>query len=608
MKRWITLAAAVIALSACNSMQGERSRGTSETAAPAQAQAKPNLYDVLVRGGTLYDGSGQPGQALDVAIQGERVVALLPRPNQAEGKTTVDAIGMAVAPGFINMLSWADTALIADGRSMSDIKQGVTLEVFGEGWSNGPLNEQMKKETVEQQGDIKYDVTWTTLGEYLDQLIKRGITPNVASMVGATTVRIHELQYQNRHATADELKRMQELVRGAMREGALGVGSSLIYAPASYSDTPELVALTQAAAEFGGGYVSHMRSEADRLPQALEELIEIGRAAHTHAEAYHFKAAGERNWPKMAQAIARIERARAEGLSISANMYTYTAGATGLDAAMPTWVQEGGLDKWVARLKDKATRACVIAEMRDSRHACKHPPKDHRDQPWENLMQLAGKPERVKFIGFKNEKLKPLTGKTLAEVAALRGTSPEDTAIDLVIEDHNRVDTIYFLMSEDNVELGLKQPWVALASDAESSAPEGVFLKSSTHPRAYGNVARLLGHYVRERQLMPLEEGVRRLTRLPAENWKLRDRGCLALSCYADVVVFDPAAIADRATYDKPQQYAVGVRDVVVNGVQVLKAGEHTGATPGQVVRGPGWCGWTPQGCKQERVHTSNFE
>jgi N-acyl-D-amino-acid deacylase len=338
------------------------------------------------------------------------------------------------------------------------------------------------------------------------------------------------------------------------------------------------------------------------MPEALEELITIGREARAHAELYHFKAAGERNWPKMAQAIARIDKARAEGLSISANMYTYTAGATGLDAAMPTWVQEGGLDNWVARLQDPKVRACVLEEMRDPSRNCKAAPKERPYKPWESLMKLAASPERIKLIGFKNEKLKPLTGKTLAEVAKLRGTSPEDTAIDLVIEDHNRVDTIYFLMSEENVELGLKQPWVALGSDAESSAPEGVFLKSSTHPRAYGNVANLLGHYVRERKVMPLEEAVHRLTGLPAENWKLKQRGCLAAQCYADVVVFDPATVDAKATFDQPMQYAVGVRDVLVNGVQVLKQGEHTGAMPGRVVRGPGWCGWKnlrlgPAGC-----------
>jgi N-acyl-D-amino-acid deacylase len=472
-----------------------------------------------------------------------------------------------------------------DGRGMSDIKQGVTLEVFGEGWSMGPLNESMKSESLKQQGDIRYDITWTTLGEYLDVLVARGVSPNVASFVGATTVRIHELGFADRAPSADELARMQELVRQAMREGALGVGASLIYAPAFYAQPAELQALAQAAAEFGGGYVAHMRSEANRFLEALDELIAVARVTGQRAEAYHLKAAGQRNWPKMAQAIARIEAARAEGLRVSANMYAYIAGATGLDAAMPPWVQEGGLDRWVENLRDPATRAKVIAEIKTPTDA------------WENLYVMAGSPERVKFIGFRNEALKPLTGKTLAEVAAQRGTSPEDTMIDLVIADHSRVDTAYFLMSEDNVKLGMAQPWVSFGSDAEASAPEGVFLKSSTHPRAYGNFARLLGHYVREEQVLTLPEAIRRITQLPAQNWKLKDRGCLAVGCYADLVVFDADTIIDHATFDQPQQYATGVIHVFVNGTQVLRDGEHTGAKPGRVVRGPGWCGWAEGGC-----------
>ena len=551
----------------------------------AEREAPPE-YDLILRGGTVYDGSGKPPLDVDVAIKGDRIAALLPVSSDAQAKRVVDARGLAIAPGFVNMLSWATESLLVDGRSMSDLKQGVTLEIFGEGWSEGPLNEEMKRDGKAHQGDIKYDITWTTLGEYLDQLVARGITPNVASMVGATTVRIHELGHADVRATPAQLSKMQDLVRAAMREGALGVGSSLIYAPASYSDTNELIALTKAAGEYGGGYVSHMRSEAGALDQSLDELIRIGREARVHAEAYHFKAAGQPNWAKFGPAIAKIDAARAAGQSVSANMYTYTAGATGLDAAMPTWVQEGGVDKWIERLKDPKIRKRVLAQMRGD------------SKGWENLRKLTGSPDRVKFIGFKNEKLKPLTGKTLAEVAKLRHESPEDTVIDLVIEDRSRVDTIYFLMSEENVERGLSQPWVSLGSDAESSAPEGVFLQSSTHPRAYGNVAHFLGHYVRERKLMPLEEAVRRLTRLPAENWKLKDRGCLDVGCYADVVVFDPDTVADHATYDEPMQFATGVRDVFVNGVQVLKDGEHTGAAPGRVVRGPGWCGWASAGCK----------
>ncbi len=509
-------------------------------------------------------------------MRGDRIAAVGDLSRARAGRV-IEAKGLAVAPGFINMLSWATDSLIADGRSMSDIRQGVTLEIFGEGWSMGPLNDAMKKEAKDLQGDIKYPIDWTTLGGYLDRLVARGISPNVASFVGATTLRVHELGYSDREPTAVELARMEDLAREAMREGALGLGASLIYAPAFYAKTPELLALTKAVAESGGGYVAHMRSEANRLLEATDELIGIARDARVHGEVYHLKAAGEANWPKMAQAIARLDAARAAGVSVSANMYTYVAGATGLDAAMPPWVQEGGLDAWVERLGDPATRARVLAEMRAPTDA------------WENLWLMAGSPDRVKFIGFKSGKLKPLTGLTLAEVMKRRGTSAEDTMIDLVIEDHSRVETAYFLMSEENVRLGIRQPWMAFGSDAESSAPEGVFLKSSTHPRAYGNFARLLGHYARDEKIITLPDAIHRLTGLPATNWKLAGRGCLDPGCFADVVVFDPAKIRDHATFEKPQQYASGVRDVLVNGVQVLKNGEHTGAKPGRVVRGPGW-------------------
>lgn len=534
-------------------------------------------YDVLVRNGVVYDGSGAAPQRVDVAVRGDRIVALLPPGSDAIAARTVDAAGRAVTPGFINVLSWAVDSLIADGRGMSDTKQGVTLEIFGEGWSMGPLNAKMKSDALKQQGDIRYPIEWNTLGEYLQYLEKRGVTPNVASFVGATTVRIHELGEDDVKADTAQLARMQELVRQAMREGALGVGASLIYPPAAFADTKELTALAQASAEFGGGYVAHMRSEADRFLEALDETIAISRATGQRAEAYHLKAAGEKNWPKMAQAIAKIEAARSAGAKVSASMYAYTAGGTGLTAGLPPWVQAGGQEAMIARLKDPAVRRRVIAEM-------KRP-----DAGWENIRLLTGSDDRVLLIDFKNEKLKPLIGKTLTQVARLRGTSPEETVLDLIIEDDGRVGAAYFLMSEDNVELGLKQPWVSLGSDAESSAPEGVFLKSSTHPRAYGNFARFLGHYVREKKLMPLEEAVHRLTGLPARNWKLRDRGCLAPGCYADIVVFDPATIIDHATFDTPQRYATGVSDVFVNGTQVLREGAHTGAKPGRFVRGPGW-------------------
>ena len=544
-------------------------------------------HDLLIRNGVVYDGSGANPRRVDLAVDAGRITALLAPGSANEADKVIDARGKAVAPGFINVLSWAPESLIADGRGMSDLRQGVTLEIFGEGWSMGPLNAAMKADALKQQGDIRYAIEWTTLGEYLDYLVARGITPNVASFVGATTVRIHELGERKVKPDARQLANMQDLVREAMAQGALGVGASLIYPPAFFADSEELVALARTAAESGGGYVAHMRSEADRLPQALEETIAIGRATGAHVEAYHLKAAGERNWPKMAQAIARINAARSEGVDIGANMYAYTAGATGLTVALPPWVQAGGHDAMIARLKDPQVRARVMAEMKTDSDA------------WENLRLLAGDDSRVLFIGFRNEALKPLTGKTLAEVARMRGTSPEDTIIDLIIEDDSRVDTAFFLMSEDNVELGLAQPWVSLGSDAESSAPEGVFLKASTHPRAYGNVARFLGHYVRERKLVSLQEAIHRLTGLPAQNWKLRDRGCLAPGCHADIVIFDPATIEEHATYAAPMQYATGVSDVFVNGIQVLRDGEHTGAMPGQVVRGPGWRGWQEAGSKR---------
>jgi len=546
----------------------------------AACQLKPPApeYDVIVRHGTIYDGSGQQPVTADIGVSGQRIIAVGDLA-KAHAVHEVDAAGMAVAPGFVNMLSWAPDSLYIDGRSQSDIRQGVTLEVFGEGESLGPLTDEIPKADLAAQGDLKHPIDWTTLGEGLDALVKKGISPNIASFVGAATIREHDVGYADRAPTPAELQRMQDLVRQAMREGALGVGSALIYAPAFYAKTPELIALAQAAGESGGAYISHMRSEGNRLIESLDELIQIASAAHIHGEVYHFKAAGSSNWAKMSQAIARIDEARAKGLDISANMYTYTAGATGLDAAMPPWVQEGGVDEWIKRLKDPAIRARVAKEMREPTDA------------WENLLVAAGKPDNVLLVAFNTEALKPLTGKTLAEVAKLRGKSPEETAMDLVVEDHSRIGTVYFLMSEDNVKLGLSQPWVALGSDEGSYAPEGVFLKFQPHPRAYGNFSRFLGHYVRDGHVTSLADAVRRLASLPSHNLKLRDRGELKAGYFADIVIFDPAAIDDHATFDRPQQYATGMRDVFVNGVQVLKNGEHTGATPGQVVRGPGYVG-----------------
>jgi N-acyl-D-amino-acid deacylase len=527
-------------------------------------------FDVVIRGGTVHDGLGAPPRIADVGIAGDTIAAVgdLRR-----------ARGLAVAPGFINVLSWANVSLLHDGLSQSDIRQGVTLEVMGEGWSMGPLNERMKREQVEEQGDIRYDVAWTTLGEYLEHLERRGVSPNIASFVGATTVRIHELGHEDRRPTAAELARMQELVRSAMREGALGVASSLIYAPAFYADTDELIALARAAGEYGGLYISHIRSEGNQLLEAVEELITIAREAGVPAQIYHLKAAGEANWPKMEQVIARVEAARAAGLAITADMYTYTAGATGLDAAMPPWVQEGGTREWIRRLQDPAIRRRVAAEMNTPTDA------------WENFFVLAGSPERMILVGFRQDSLKYLTGRSLAEVAALRGTPPEETAMDLVVQNDGDVGTVYFLMSEENVRRQIALPWVSFDSDAASLAPEGLFLRSNPHPRAYGNFARLLGRYVRDEQIIPLEEAIRRLTSFPARTFNLERRGELRPGFFADVAIFDPATIQDHATFQDPHQYATGVIHVLVNGVPVLRDGEHTGALPGRVVRGPGWVG-----------------
>ncbi|MDP7121508.1 MAG: D-aminoacylase [Candidatus Marinimicrobia bacterium] len=529
------------------------------------------VYDYIIRNGTIYDGSGSEGYVADVAISGDRVAKIglnLP----GKGNKEVDATGMAVTPGYINMLSWATESLIIDGRSQSDIRQGVTLEVFGEGGSGGPLSETMKAE---------YDTPpeWTTLGEYLEFLETKGISPNVASFIGATTLRIHQVGYEDRAPTDEEMENMKLLVKEGMEEGAMGIGSSLIYAPAFYSSTEELIELCKVASDYGGMYISHMRSESNRLLQALDELILIADEATIPAEVYHLKAGGKQNHYKMDLAIAKMDSARAAGLYITADMYNYTAGATGLDASMPPWVQEGGYDKWAERLQDPEIRSRVKAEMQED------------TDDWENLGLLAGY-ENVLLSGFRNTELRQYIGKTLLQVAEMRGTPPEETAMDLVVEDGSRVDVVYFLMSEENVKKQIRVPYVSFDSDAGSIAPEGDFLKYNPHPRAYGNFARLLGKYVRDEKVIPLHEAVYRLSGLPATNLKIRDRGFLKEEYYADVVVFDPATIQDHATFEKPHQYSTGVYHVFVNGEQVLKDGEHTGATPGRVVRGPGWTGW----------------
>ena len=532
-------------------------------------------YDTIIRNGNIYDGTGGKPYPADLAIQGDKIAKIAPNIPE-RGKEEIDASNMAVSPGFINMLSWATTSLIADGRSLSDIKQGVTLEVFGEGGSMGPLNKQMKEDEKASMGEFKYDIDWTTLGEYLESLERRGISTNVASFIGATTLRIHEIGYEDRPPTDQEMENMRNLVRQAMEEGALGIGSSLIYAPAFYSSTEELIELCKIASDYNGMYISHLRSESNQFLEALEELITISEKAGIRAEVYHLKAGGVKNHYKMDQAIARIDAARKRGLDISTDMYTYIAGATGLDAHMPPWVQEGGYNKWVERLKDPDIRAQVKQEMTTD------------TDEWENLGYLAG-PDGVLFAGFKNPDLRQYIGKTLKEVADELGKHYADVAMDFVIQDGSRVDVVYFLMSEENVKKQIQLPYISFGSDAGSLAPEGDFLKYNPHPRAYGNFARLLGKYVREEKLIPLEEAVYKLSGLSADKLKIKDRGYLKKGNFADVVIFDPETIQDHATFANPHQLATGVHHVFVNGMQVLKDGEHTGKTPGRVVRGPGY-------------------
>jgi N-acyl-D-amino-acid deacylase len=544
-------------------------------AAPGALAHEPPAFDVLIRGGTVYDGSGGPPRRADIGLRGDRIEAIGDLGGQGGG-SVVDATGFAVAPGFINMLSWATDDLLADPRSQADIRQGVTTEIFGEGESYGPWSEPMKLRRRAMQGDFRFDITWTTLAEYLRLLERRGVAPNVASFVGTGTIREHVVGLDDGRPTAAQLDAMRDLVRREMEAGALGIGSSLIYAPDAFNSPEDLVELAKVAARYRGRYITHMRSEGDRLLEAVDETIRVAREAGIPAEIYHLKAGGEANWPKLARVIEKVEAARREGSRITADMYTYTAGATGFDACLPPWSREGGWGKTFERIRDGETRARILKEMRAPGGA------------WENLCRLAGSPERIQLVAFRSEALKPLTGKTLAEVAALRGRTPEDTVLDLVVEDESRIGVVFFLMSEENVKRQIRLPWVSFGSDAGSMAPEGLFLKSSTHPRAYGNFARLLGRYVREQKLVPLEEAVRRLSSLPAENLGLDRRGRLVPGHFADVVVFDPATVEDLATYETPHRYAVGVKHVVVNGVLVLRDGEHTGALPGRALWGPG--------------------
>jgi N-acyl-D-amino-acid deacylase len=541
----------------------------------AMSLSSQPVYDVIIKNGTVYDGTGSRPRRADVGMRGEMVAAVA-NLGSAKAPVVIDANGLVVAPGFINMLSWAVDDLIVDGRSMGDIKQGVTTEIFGEGDSMGPLTEEMKKRRLAAQGDLKFSIEWTTLAEYLLFLEKRGVTPNVASFIGATTIREHVIGLEDKKATPQQLDEMRELVRGEMEAGALGIGSSLIYAPAFYATTGELIEMCKVASKYRGKYISHMRSEGNRLIEGVEELLRIAREANIPAEIYHLKAAGKANWDKMDRVIAMVEKARREGLKITADMYTYPAGSTGLDASLPPWAHDGGYSALFERLQDQATRKKITEAIRT--------PSDQ----WENLYLSAGSGDRILLVGFKNEQLRQYTGKTLAEVAKLRDKDEIETIMDLVLEDRSRVGTVYFMMSEENIKRQLKLPWVSFGSDAGSMATEGVFLKSSTHPRAYGNFARLLGKYIREEKVISLEEAIRRLTTQPATNLGLDRRGILRESNYADVIVFDPTTIADRATFEKPHQYAVGMKHVFVNGVQVLKDGEHTGTTPGRALWGPG--------------------
>ena len=536
------------------------------------------MYDIIIRNGMLYDGNGGKPVKGDIAITADTIAAIGDLGN-ASAREVIDANGMAIAPGFINMLSWATESLIEDGHSQSDIRQGVTLEVMGEGESMGPLNARMKTQLKNGQSDIKYEIAWNTLGEYLTYLEKKGVSCNIASFIGATTVRMYVIGEDNIAATPEQLDSMRLLVKNAMEEGAMGVGSSLIYPPAFFANTAELIALCKEASSYGGSYISHLRSEGNRLDEAVEELITIANEAKIHAEIYHLKAAGKDNWHKMDGVIARIEKARAEGLDITADMYTYTAGATGLTASFPPSLQDGGFGKLWERLHDPAIRA----EMKKAMNT------DADD--WDNLYHGAGSPDKVVLLGFKQDSLKKYTGKTLSEVAKIRGTSVEETAMDLIVQDSTRVTTAFFMMNDENVKKQIALPWMSFGSDEGSYTPEGNFLKSNPHPRAYGNFARVIGKYVRDENVMPLEEAIRKLSKLPATNLKLKNRGELKIGNFADIVVFDPANVNGPATFENPHQFATGMIHVFVNGVQVLKNGDHTGATPGRFVKGPGYNG-----------------
>ena len=529
------------------------------------ACSNPSSYDLIIRGGAIYNGSGESPITADIVVNGDSIVGIGDY-SGANGRTVIDATGLAVAPGFINMLSWANVSLLEDGRSQSDIQQGVTLEVMGEGSSMGPITEEMRKESLEGQTDIKYDIPWTTLGEYLQHLQDKGVATNVASFVGNGTLRRYVIGYENRKATSEEIAQMQGLVRQAMEEGAVGISSSLLYAPSGYADTEELIALSQVASEYNGMYISHIRNEGSKLLEAIDELITICSKAGIASEVYHLKASGVENWGLLDQAIEKIDSARDIGLPVTADIYTYPASSTGLHVQLPNWVREGGVRATIDRLKDPTIRSKALAEI-----------------------SFEHDPSRILLVGFKNEALRKHIGKRLDEVAEELGKSPEETMVDLIVEDDSRIQVVYFSMSEENISKKVAVPWVSFCSDAGSFASEGVFLKQSTHPRAYGSFIRVIGKYARDEAVISLQEGIRKLTSLPAENLKLQKRGRLQQGYFADIVVFDPENVRDLATFEQPHQYATGVVHVFVNGEQVLKDGAHTGASPGRFVRGPGY-------------------
>jgi len=529
-------------------------------------QTEPT-YDIVLQNGLIYDGEGGKPQLGDIGINAD-TIAVISEPNTLNGTELIPLDTMAVAPGFINMLSWANVALLEDGRSQSDIRQGVTLEVMGEGRSMGPLNAEMKESMQNDQGDIKFDVSWTTLGEYLQYLEEKGVSTNVASFVGNGTLRTHVIGYDNRPATPEEMEAMKALTRQAMEEGAVGISSSLLYAPSMYASTEELVELSKVASAYDGMYISHIRNEGDRLLESIDELIEISKQADIRSEVYHLKASSKDNWGKLDQAITKIDSARDSGLPITADIYTYNASSTGLHVQLPDWARENGIDAMLERLADPANRKRAIEEL-----------------------EFRNGPETILMVGFRSTEMRKYIGKYLTEIAEEWGKSPEATLVDLLLQDQSRVQVVYFSMSEENIKKKVALPWVSFCSDAGSYTNEGVFVKQSTHPRAYGSFIRVLGKFVRDEGVIPLEEGIRKLTSLPADNLKLKKRGRLQAGHFADIVVFDPEKVTDKATFTDPHQYAEGVRHVFVNGGHVIKNGEHTGATPGRFVKGPGYQG-----------------